>query len=60
MPKYVVAGCRQGYGMDADKFYNTVEEYEAVDHEEAKSMASKDGIWVERCTLADEETLTRR
>jgi len=49
MAKFRVAGCIQGYGMDADKFYNVVEDYEADSHEEARQKASKDGIFTERC-----------
>jgi hypothetical protein len=46
---YKVSGCIQGHGMDADKFYNVVWEYStATSEENAKEMASLDGMWVER------------
>lgn len=45
--RYVVRGCIQGYGMDADKFYDVTAEYDAKTIDEARQMASDDGIWVE-------------
>lgn len=52
---YEVSGCRQGYGMDADKFYNVVERYpKANSMEEARKLAVADGIWVEKIERMDE------
>ena len=45
---YIVCGCVQGTGMDADKFYNVCNRYEADDIEAA---ARADGVWVEKVTL---------
>lgn len=53
--KYVVRGCRQGYGMDADKFYDVAVEYDAKTIDEARQMASDDGIWVESIQEIDGE-----
>ena len=53
--RYVVRGCRQGYGMDADKFYDVTYEYDAKTIDEARQMASDDGIWVERIQQLDKE-----
>lgn len=44
MPRYRVVGCIQGRGMDADKFYNVVREYEAADIKEAEQKASDDKV----------------
>ena len=46
---YKAVGCVQGYGMDADKFYNVVREYpKATSVEETRTLASRDGIFVVR------------
>lgn len=46
---YIVCGCMQGTGMNADKFFDVCTSYEADDIDAAKARA--DGIWVEKVML---------
>lgn len=51
MATYRITGCRQGHGMDADKFYNVDDHYKATSPEEAKEKARSVGVHVERVEL---------
>jgi hypothetical protein len=53
--KYKVVGSIQGTGMSADKFYNVAWDYKASDPEEAKKLAQKQGVWVEKVILIEED-----
>ena len=48
---YIVCGCIQGTGMNADKFFDVCNRYEADDIEAAAATARAEGVWVEKVTL---------
>lgn len=48
MKKYLIVGCIQGRGMDADKFYDFWDEVEAENMEDAQRQAAERKIHVDR------------
>ena len=48
MKKYLISGCIQGYGCDADKFYDFTDEIDAENIADARRQAEEREIWVQR------------